>query len=392
MVVVDLGIDSEGKRVGEPYVEFNRIVSLETLKDEGAYQDGKRLVELSIPRITADREKKMYLLVNAEPSLQPYLDLRLESGEKVERLDGDEDIYIPDSDGVSPFDKAIFTSPIGSYLNNNIEGELLVPMTAIHEFVVPTIDEIEEKYPTVNAMLTYPLPGQLMVVKAMNKIWFSFINKTASNPGYPALDLKITSCSISEINHGDSYLFGRPGTNGNLFSKYKSDGKNEINKPWMQWLNAEATRAQAGSYSPQWLKEYDMPEGAENKVLTFYPGSSDEGLILQAPTQSGVTNITTKALPVYFPESHTGITPQQYEMTFTVEQREKGSTEWGNEFTYSIMSSVDSSDASSFHLLSLFRNTEVEMEVSFKTGRSGIEMTAEVYPYGNVILNPGFGL
>lgn len=396
IVIVDLGIDSDGNKVEgvNPFVEYNRVSGIDNLKEDFDYVEGDKSIKMNIPRIYADRKKKIYLLLNTEPEegIQSYLDIQMPDGTKMTEYD--QRFFIPDSNGVAPIDNAVFSAPIGSYVQNNIAtGEdMMIPMTALHTFTVPTITEIAQKYPTVNAMLTYPLPEDLFVVKTMNKIWLTFLNKTNQyGSDFKALDLMVTKCAISDINHGSSFLFGKSGENGSLFADYNQES---INAPWIQWLFDEAKSSQNPNYSPKWLTDYQIPSFEFNKSLEFTPlaNATDIGnaLVIPASASNGSTvSVSTKNVPIYFPESHTGLSSQQYEMTFTVKQRPAGTdNEWGNEYTYRILSSENSS----FYLPSLFRSSEVTMEVTFRTGVTGLDMEVEVIPYGSVTLNPSFGL
>ena len=404
LVVVDLGLSSDDETViAPPSVEYNKLYSSVTLREESDYEEGASSVTLSIPQISAGRKKKIYLLVNAEPSRQSYLDIRLEDGSPVARLD-DESFFLPDAQGNSPIDNAVFSAPVGSYLINDItsDEEFLAPMTAMHFLSVPTIDVIAQKYPTINNKLTYPLPD-LMVVRAVNKIWFDFVNATFQpSMDFKPLDLLVTAWELSDVNLSPSFMFGKVGDNGNLFKGYTYNPYSSVNEPWMQWLMDEGRRSQSSTsaYAAQWLTEYSLPEGTVAKPLRFTPGnfsgqgepSDNDGLLIAAPVSAAGRKVSTEMLPVYFPESHAG-NPQCYKLSFTVWQRAQGEKQWQNPFVYSITSALPSAAAASdFVLLSLFRNTDVVMEAKFVYGKSGVEMIVEVLPYGSVILNPGFGL
>lgn len=409
VVMVDLGVSSDGQWLNEPFVEFNQMLTNGQFtvpsNDGSITEDGMQgvhrndgIVEVNIPRIQADKRKKMYIIINAEPAWQPSLNLRLADGTPVSGY-GDESLFLPDANGSAPIENAVFVAPRGSYINNELPAgeELLTPMTAFYEFSVPSLKYIEEKYPTFNPRLTYPLPGELLVVRAVNKVWFEFVNATNQEEDHTEpLDLLVTNWSLSDVNFGDSYLFGHPEDNDGLFKSYVQN-ENNLNSPWMQWIYVEAQRSQTDS-PYQWLTDYDMPEGMANSVLSFSPNKFNggvpadaDGIYLKAPATYVGETVKTELLPVYFAESHAG-SPQQYEMTFTVYQRDNKGERWSNPHVYRVTSSPDANDQDTFHLLSLFRNTDVIMEVRFVTGRTGVEMKVEVHPYGSVILEPGFGL
>lgn len=416
VVMVDLGYSQNGEWVAPPSVEYNELLIGDLIQREDAgypshsdveYTDKQGIVKISIPRIHADRHKKLYVLVNAEPELQPSLNIRLADGSVVEGY-GNLNLFLPEDEtslpavAPSPIDQAVFVAPRGSYVqsqNLNPDEELLVPLTGCFSFSMPGFAQIEEDYPTLNPKLTYPLPGELLLVRAVNKIWFNFINNTyQAEDHFKPLELLITEWSLSGVNHGDSYLFGHPDKTNSLFDGYIKT-ENNINEPWMQWIYDEALRSQQDQ-PYQWLEDYNMPDGANGKKLVFLPGNynpkdnelpkDNEGIYIPAPKNLEGFYLSTELQPVYFAESHAG-SPQQYELAFTVWQREEGK-EWSNPFVYHVTSSIDINDEDSFHLLSLFRNTDVEMEIRFITGRSGVEMVAELHPYGSVNLSPSFGL
>lgn len=409
VVMVDLGYSKDGEWISPPSVEYNELFTAGRIGSDKTGNGGEQedIVKIDIPRIHSDRMKKLYLIANAEPDVQPSLDIRLADGSRVPGY-GDINLFLPaDEDKLpqvqtSPIDKAVFMSPRGSYVSpqNLISNEeLLTPMTGCYTFSIPPQQEIAQKYPSLNPKLTYPIPGELLLVRAVNKIWFEFINATYQND-YQPLELLVTEWTLSDVNHGDSYFFGQPGENRNILGSSYQKTEDNINEPWMQWIYAEALRTQQ-DHGYQWLGDYYMPDGAKKSTLVFRPGNyangtagvprDSEGLFITAPTTMEGSTITTENLPVYFAESHAE-SPQQYEMTFTVWQRGNSRENWANPFTYSVKSSTNPNDNDPFHLLSLFRNTDVVMQVKFVTGRSGVEMEVELHPYGSVELNPSFGL
>ena len=404
IVMVDLGYSQDGEWIAPPSVEYNELLTARNLHTG---EDDGDVLKIDIPRIHADRMKKLYLIANAEPDVQPSLDIRLADGTEVKGY-GDLNLFLPADESLlpaihtSPIDNAVFAAPRGSYVmpqNLQANEELLTPMTGVYTFSVPQLKEIAEKYPSLNPKLTYPIPGELLLVRAINKIWLEFINATYQRDDlYQPLELLVTEWTLSDVNHGDSFFFGKPGDNNDLFASYSKTETN-INEPWMQWIYDEALRSRQNR-PYQWLRNYDMPEGEKRSSLVFRPGNyalgkeglpkDSEGLLLPQPDSFEGSVITSENLPVYFAESHSG-SPQKYEMTFTVWQRQSGQ-QWSNPYTYSVISSTNPADDDTFHLLSLFRNTDVVMQVKFVTGRSGVEIVAELHPYGNVVLNPEFGL
>lgn len=410
VVIVDLGIDNSGKRVARPTVERNMLLDNVSLAGDVDSGLPVGVARLQFPKIRADRRKKIYLLINSEPTKQTYLDLRLANGTKINTLNLDEDnkLFLPDNSGRAPIEDATFVSPQGSYAKNNITSneELLVPMTAFHTISIPTIEELIEKYPSIHTNIIYPLPSELYVVRAINKITFEFCNKTYSTEkNFDGIDLLIREWSISEINK-QAYLFGHPGDNGNLFSGKTSDFYDQVNAPWMQWLKEEAEKTQSPDYKPyyEWMTEYSMPNKVSERY-SFRPGTytgsastgtakDSDGYVLPAPADNTGTMLSTEEYPVYFGESHSG-TPQQYELAFTVwqltqEQKENGES-WNNPYTYRAISTATSDD-NNFNLQSLFRNTHVVVKVIFSSGLGRPDMQVDVHPYGNYELDPVFGL
>lgn len=383
VVLVDLGIsyDETGEKV-DPVVEYNRVMNNVSVSDK----DG--VVSLKFPKIRADRKKKVYLLINAE---QSYLDLKW-NGQKVDLNQAE--WYLPGTDGKVPIEYATFLSPKGSHSKNDIDdatAELLVPMTAFHSFSIPDIKTIENLYPLQTNMV-YAVPDELYVVRAINKITFDFVNATKDTAaGNDGIELLVKEWSISSINTGASYLFAHPGKNGTLFDN--DTNKNNHNALWMQWLEKEAGRSQSDGYEPQWLTEYDMPADAKHGEYSFAPADpqKNEGYILPKPTVDKNTEVTfsTENDPVYFAESRSVASgPQQYELAFTVMQKENG--EWNNEYTYRATSSP--SEWADFNLQSLFRSTYVKVTVTFRSGIGHPDFDIDVHPYGSYELEPDFGL
>lgn len=386
VVLVDLGVDSNNNKEAEPSVEYNKVLHDISLNGE---LDNDGIVHLQFPRIRADRQKKIYLLINCEES---YLEVKV--GDKVINLGNDELLYLPGDGTASPIEDATFVSPKGSYSKNDVPDELLVPMTAFHSFTVPSIAELEKNY-ILNANLVYTLPNELYVVRAINKITFDFVNATkdAENEG---IELLVKDWSISKINTGASYLFAHPGKNTELFKNDVVEGN--MNPDWMQWLKAEADRSQdpEKQYSPKWLTEYSMPGDISYGEYKFVPGGSDDGYILPAPEQNNNTTVTlsTENDPVYFSESCYAVDgqPQRYELAFTVKQKENG--KWGNEYPYRATSSLTNGwdGLNYFNLQSLFRSTHVKVTVTFRSGLGHPDFEIDVHPYGGYALDPVFGL
>lgn len=411
VVIVDLGIDDKGNRVANPSVERNMLLENIALSEGYTQELPAGIVRLQFPKIRADRRKKVYLLVNSEPTKQSYLDMRLADGTKISTFSMSDDfrMFLPDKNGTVPIEEATFVAPQGSYFNNDIptNEEMLVPMTAFHTISIPSLDEIIETFPTMHRDPIYPLPSDLYVVRAMNKITFEFCNNTYSTAeDFEGVDLLIREWSLSEVN-SSAYLFGHPGNNGDLFSDRTSDLRNQVNAPWMQWIKEEAEKSQSPEYKPyyQWLTEYAMPSNTTRRICTFRPGnyagaasagtpSDEDGYVLPAPDSNRETSLTTEDMPVYFGESHSG-NPQQYELSFTVwqrtEEQKAAGKSWNNPHTYRAKSTISSPD-NNFNLRSLFRNTHVVVKVTFRTGVGEVSPVVEVHPYGSYELDPTFGL
>ncbi len=410
IVIVDLGIDDSGTRVANPSVERNML--MQNVSMSGYEQDlPAGVVRLQIPKIRANRRKKIYLLANAEPAKQSYLDIQLQNGTKINTVTLNEDaqLFLPDKNGTVPIEEAAFVAPQGSCDNNNIrtDEELLVPMTAFHTISIPSIDDIIAMYPTMHRDPIYPLPSELYVVRAMNKITFEFCNNTYSTAeDLEGIDLLIREWTLSEVN-SHAYLFGHPGANGDLFSGRTSDLYSQVNLPWLQWLKEEAENSQQPEYKPyyQWLTEYSMSANSTRATYSFRPGyyagaassgspSDADGYVLPAPDSDRAVVLSTEEIPVYFGESHSG-NPQRYELSFTVWQRtaeqKAAGKSWSNPHTYRATSTVSTAD-DNFNLQSLFRNTHVVVKVSFRSGMGLVEPVVEVHPYGKYELDPIFGL
>lgn len=419
VVLVDLGESGNGVKETDPYVEYNSVLWNIT---PGSSDNGKEdVVQLQFPKIHAGRKKKIYFMINCE---QKYLDLRVHEEGEQDPMPinlNNSDIYLPQAGKNPAIEKACFVSPLGSVTLNNLDGEdLLVPMTSFHEFSIPSIEELKEKYPNpLHTNIVYAVPNELYVVRAINKITFEFVNDTwddeADGDGDgDGIDLLVKDWSISRINKGESYLFGKPKEDDELFKGYSSSENGNLNRPWMQWLRDEAERSQNPPYEQEWLKNYTMPSDIDYVDYKFspdyicpegyiYPEGEEKvkkGYLLPAPYKDKEDNKVYKTVlrtendPVYFAESLYAVegVPQAYELAFTVVQKEDG--EWLNEYTYRAKSSVpDNTDGTqNFVLESLFRSTYVKVTVTFRSGLGHPDFEIDVHPYGAYELEPEFGL
>lgn len=125
------------------------------------------------------------------------------------------------------------------------------------------------------------------------------------------------------------------------------------------WMGSMVTDAEDGEDTDShWITDYEVPSGVANKVF-------EENLDLSV----GSTAVTG---PVYFHETKNipSGNGQQYEVGVMI----------NNQYHTAILP----------NLKSMVRNTHVKINVTIT--RSEVTCKVSVYPYGEVILNPSFGL
>ena len=377
VVVVSLAEDSNGYPVAEelPVVEFNKVISSPIINNKGNY-------EVLTEEIIPDRKKKLYILANCERSKSGYLNIRNAAGTALDL--NDDAIYLPTgSNGAAPIEEAIFASPSGKYGAAYLPGssaasitDYHVPITAIHELTVPTMNEMKELIE--GPEMIYKVTEPLYIVRAVNKIDITVTNSTGIKVDddfvVQPLKLRLKSFSISKISTGEkSYLFAHLDEDDDLFNNYKTGNAYDLNPAWMRWLKDEADKSQSDSYkdSYRWLTSYWLPEPADHAESHKFEFDNDDSPMLPS-SEEGLPGYTRAMPAVYFPESlymPEDSEEQQYELKCEFEQQEEDKAVETVEYTAILP-----------NLKSLFRNTHVKINVSF-TDAASVSLDLVVLPW-----------
>lgn len=387
VVVVSLAEDSNGYPVAEelPVVEFNKVISSPIINNKGNY-------EVLTEEIIPDRKKKLYILANCERSKSGYLNIRNAAGTALDL--NDDAIYLPTgSNGAAPIEEAIFASPSGKYGAAYLPGssaasitDYHVPITAIHELTVPTMNEMKQVIEGPD--LIYKLKQPLYIVRAVNKIDITVSNETgirnSTGDGFiiRPLDLRLKSFSISKISTGaQSHLFAHLDKNDELFNEFQPlpgellkpiYEREDLNPAWMRWLKDEADKSQSNSYkdSYRWLTSYWLPEPSVHEESRDFEFDMTDSPWLPS-SKADPSMLSYSMPPVYFPESlyiPDDGSEQQYMLNCTFGQRD-GDKE--SDVTYSAVLP---------NLKSLFRNTHVKVSLTF-TESANVELDLVVLPW-----------
>lgn len=309
-------------------VEHNRHYSLER------GQENKYI----LLKVRPDEKKKIFLFANEE------------SVSAVEGVAGEEQSltaffngYIENSNGFSEAVNGLYFSPDYS------DGKS-IPMSSMYE-----IDFTEGK-----------IAKTFYVVRIAAKFEVNFIN-------WRGEEVAMTGFTLA--SHADrNFLMAH--VNDSEQNRELFNGKN-----WIDWLK-EVAEASSGNddYATTeragWLKDYELPvQGSKSKTYTYGPVAVEKPIVdIDYPDNSkpGVAHI-----PVfYLPESmnlKAGAADgeQEYVMTINVKGREVP-------FVCTLP-----------NLKALFRNTHVVVNITF---HNSMEIAVDVIPYGEVLLDPVFGL
>lgn len=398
VVIVSLPVDSSGNRVSdeEPVVEFNELLTNVVLNTMGQR-------ELMFEDVIPDRQKRIYFLANCENSSSSYLDIRDGNGTPIELTAPA--AYIPVG-GHAPIDDAVFTAPAGRYGDTYTYGieqritDYHVPVTAVHELTVPTLDVLR-KLAHPGRQWTYEIQNPLYLVRAVNKINVTIVNNTGAlsskNDGtffIPPTDVRLVSFSITKISKGKSYLFAHLDEEDELFKSYRlpaselekpAYARADLNPAWMRWLADEARKSQNENYRAyQWLTSYELPE-TDNVVSRLFDFEDIAQWTSSSNTDGGNTEWTAPA--VYFPETiyipaedsdddesdeAEGVAAggeQQYVLTCNFEQQASDGSVKNTEYSAVLP-----------NLESLFRNTHVKVRLSI-TDNADVQLDLVVLPW-----------
>lgn len=305
-------------------------------------------------KVDAGCRKRIYLIAN-------HANLKDAKGKSFDLTDP---AFIPAQDGKAPVDDYVFTPGY----NPESDG---IPMTAMYEITIPDRKEITND--------DYELTDPLYLVRAATKFSFNFTNNSALRAiTVTGIDIErvITDRMylLPQVNKNDDGKYWVVDNNGTAHPLPLSDTQTSevTNKQWIDWMVTETGKASdADSY--QWLTAYNVPYATIGKAQVS--GTKFPLKISENTTQS-LTNA------IYLPESKTVNSGASHEM------QEYSVTIHAKESDYSVNSTAYT--ATLPHLYSLFRNTHVKVNVSFKDNE--LEWQVDVIPYSEVVLDPIFGL
>lgn len=338
-------------------------------------------------KVEGELTKRIYLIANEEQ----VKDLE---GNKID-LKAD-DMYIPDHrTGIAPIDRVSFFPRQEDDLS-----QTGLPMTAMYEFEMGKTSEEKTCY----------------VVRTVSKITFSYTNNTIQIPENPgpgdvifAKKRKIKLLGWTLENIADqSYLM--PYVNTDAEGKYHVvDTERQELLPlegnWIDWMKKETEKnADTDIARYQWLTDYEVPERATHSVYTHWYSketNAPDAPVIE-PKADGVdeTKHTYADAPVvYLPESRNPAWPakdeeetkenpwadelklQQYRLTVITNEldldenaplNEKDPANWKAASYTAILP----------QLCSLFRNTHVKVNITFK-GAGQFAIFAQIQPWGN---------
>ena len=326
--------------------------------------------------------KKIYFIANEE-----QVKANVESG----IVWSDNRLYIPETNGIAPVDKiTTFLMQDESILS---EG---MPMTSVYDV------EIGEQPKKMNCY----------VVRTTNKLSLSYTNETEQVPANPGTGgsifarrrtIRLLGWTLESIAD-QTYLM--PHVNKNQEDKYwvvNTERKTPESLGGTHWIDWMRTETEKESQPYQWLTDYEIPTEATHAVYTYWSDRNKAPVIVP---KDGVNNIdgnfpiSYQAPVIYLAESRNreyygpehGSTPadsstpedtyknlmlQQYRLTIIT-----------NELDENLENKPENWKAASYtailpQLASLFRNTHVKVNITFK-GAGQLALFAEIAPWGAI--------
>lgn len=296
-------------------------------------------------------QKRIYLIANEEGLVDANGEL----------LDFSANSFIPDKNtGKAPVDDYVLGCNRYQYIPSAI------PMTAMYEIEVPTADKITNN--------EYKWPNPLYVVRTATKFSFAFTNLSQRN------NVSVTSIELKNIADR-MYLMPHVNKKEGNYWVVQDNGETYTEKiltgqDWVNWMVEETEKEEGDT---EWLTDYEMPSGNKEAAVTK---------IFSTPITIDIAPSAAVEVPnaIYLPESKTlkpndDTTYDLQEYSITIHTKK--------EFLNGMKSETDYT-AQLPHLASLFRNTHVQVNITFDDDTPKFEV--EVIPYNVVTLDPSFGL
>lgn len=333
VVIVSEDRDDNGNLTGSHTVEVNEIyMSATTLQSDKmtfAVRDG--------------RKKKIYLLGNVDGAHT----IRNAAGEVVNLADPD--LYKPTAPGgIAPIEECRFTWQAAERPN-------WIPVTAAYELTIPE----KEQLTLSDGAYYYGMEEPLYLVRAVTKFSFSYVNETAEIGAKTYMRLR--AWGLSQVADGPSYLLAKVADDWAQSTQPATDYATmdlPYTPRWPRWLADEAENSAQPDASPdnyEWMTAYELPQ-ADHKEATYTYDANDYTYNIM-PAEGTAAPIPLNTV-YYLPESK--YVPsggdQEYQLEFRV-------LEWidhndnGREAVYT---------ATLPNCRSLFRNTEIKLQVRFR--------------------------
>lgn len=323
-------------------------------------------------KVKAGCKKRIYLIAN-------YEGLKDADG----NLDFTDEAFIPEENTTrAKVDDYVFALNDEYKYDPETYG---IPMTAMYEIAIPDRETIKTD--------EYELPNPLYVVRTATKFSFKFTNESTLK------DITIKGFDLKKIIKDRMYLMPHVNKKDGKYwvvnalrtSPRELDG-NGTDKDWIDWMVEEVKKTKDDENIDQyeWLTDYTVPrsqtETEEDRKFSYSFETS-----ISVP--KGETEGVSAPSPIYLPESQTtkaingedaNLLLQEYELTIHTTEKilnddGKGSAQITNEYTAKLP-----------QLASLFRNTHVKVNVTFKDHQ--LDWEVDVEPYWEVVLDPIFGL
>ena len=326
--------------------------------------------EMKFP-VKGSSDKRIYLIANESQVKKLPADEALSAtGINL----SDNDLYKPDGNGLAPIDNVVCAT-----LQDESVAEKGVPMSAMYEV----------------RMEKTPQTAVLHVVRAWSKITFSYTNETTRVPleGEPVAAkkrrIKLLGWSVEKLA---DCVYLMPHVNRNAsgaFTVVDSELKavKELDKGWIDWMVKEAEKGDAKA-DYEWLTDYSVPDESDHSLYSFWYDTEKNAPSAPVifPKGDGAGRLDTyNSNAVYISESKNDawygaaghdadLGLQQYRLTVVT-----------NELDYDLTDSPENWKAASYtavlpNLSSLFRNTHVNVRITFK-GEGNFAIYAEIQPW-----------
>lgn len=333
------------------------------------FQTGLRVSKEKEFAVEENSIKRIYLIANEEQ-------VKDKEGNGI-RL-GEEKIYLPDEETeTAPIDNL-------SFFLRQEEGVGKLPMSAVY-------DDIR-----INDT---PVTKECHVVRAANKIMFSYTNQTTQIPTEPEpgtghifakkRTIKLLGWTLENIAD-QSYLM--PHVNKNKEQKYWVTTPEE-NAPrilpgnWIDWMAEEAPASETTGHPNTWLTDYEVPSKTTHGTYTYWYDTEENapGAPLIKPEADAPAESTWHSTAVYLPESRNETKYDASQANAELKWQQYRLTVITNELDNGLEDKTENWKAASYtavlpQLYSLFRNTHVQVNITFK-GAGQFAIYAEIVPW-----------